>query len=635
MKIFIQIIVAFCFYFGWSQDQTNLLQKIKNSKSEDQAAIYNELAEKENNVLLMFDYAKKGLEKAIENSQQLEQAKAHFYIGIYHLNKSDYANAQMAFENVKILIKDDYSNNKELEILFSKSTANLGLVLMEQNHYFKALTNYQLAKSIFEKQNQSSLVSQIDNNIGVIYRSVGDYQNALKYFKNVIDFQKSAPSASLGYAYANIGRTYQAQNSHKKAHTNYQKALQTFEKYPDARGSGELHNYMAETALSLKDYEAVAQHLAAAEQQFNTIEYAFGLSDTYLIFGKFCLEQNQTDKALAYAQKTLSIGDKLNAIETQANALQLLSKIYESNNQLALAFDHLKQYNQLKAELTDIKTIRVNFETEKQHALDQQKAAHELTNEKDFRNILFWIFGFILVVGALLSYFIVQNHKKAKQAAELQKEMADYEQKALHLQMNPHFVFNCLAAISSFIVQNSQHEAIRYLSKFSKLMRLTLDYSKVSLISVDKEIEGLTNYLELEKLRFQNIFDFIITKDPTIEDDCALPPMLLQPLVENAIIHGIVPQKDKNNGKIEIIFTQKNDYLLISIIDNGIGFNVSKENKANSLASHESMALDIVSKRLNKMHNNQASFELKDVSNDEKSGTEVTLRLPLQYLEIK
>src|SRR5690606_11582282 len=119
-----------------------------------------------------------------------------------------------------------------------------------------------------------------------------------------------------------------------------------------------------------------------------------------------------------------------------------------------------------------------------------------------------------------------------------------------HLQMNPHFVFNCLGSISSFIVQNGTDSAIKYLSKFSKLMRLTLEYSKESLIPIDKEIEGLQNYLELEQLRFNNMFDFSITKDPNIEDDMAIPPLLLQPFVENAIIHGLVPKKEKGNINI-------------------------------------------------------------------------------------
>jgi LytS/YehU family sensor histidine kinase len=118
--------------------------------------------------------------------------------------------------------------------------------------------------------------------------------------------------------------------------------------------------------------------------------------------------------------------------------------------------------------------------------------------------------------------------------------------------MNPHFVFNCLGSISSFIVQNGTDSAIKYLAKFSKLMRLTLEYSKESLIPIDKEIESLQNYLELEQLRFNNNFDFAITKSTEIEDDVALPPLLLQPFVENAIIHGVIPKKTK--GKIKVDF---------------------------------------------------------------------------------
>ena len=158
--------------------------------------------------------------------------------------------------------------------------------------------------------------------------------------------------------------------------------------------------------------------------------------------------------------------------------------------------------------------------------------------------------------------------------------------------------------------------------------------TNVSLISIDSEIEGLTNYLELEKLRFQNIFDYSITKDENIEDDCALPPMLLQPLVENAIIHGIVQNKDKRPGNINIHFEQKKEQLLISIIDDGIGIVASKKNKASSVVAHESMALEIISKRLDKMHKNEASFEIIDrqIEDNSATGTRVMLRLPLRFL---
>src|SRR5690606_21400007 len=179
-----------------------------------------------------------------------------------------------------------------------------------------------------------------------------------------------------------------------------------------------------------------------------------------------------------------------------------------------------------------------------------------------------------------------------------------------HLQMNPHFVFNCLGSISSFIIQNGNDSAIKYLTKFSKLMRLTLEYSKESLIQVDKEIEGLQNYLELEQLRVNNVFDFSIAKNKNIEDDLALPPLLIQPFVENAIIHGIVPKKE--HGFVKIDFFTDEDHLVCTITDNGIGVETSKKMKEKSVSVHKSMALDIIRKRLKMIENSTSkSSKLK------------------------
>ena len=223
-----------------------------------------------------------------------------------------------------------------------------------------------------------------------------------------------------------------------------------------------------------------------------------------------------------------------------------------------------------------------------------------------------------------------------KKTLTLQKELAEYEQKALHLQMNPHFVFNCLGSISSFIVQNGTDSAIKYLSKFSKLMRLTLEYSKETLIPIDKEIEGLQNYLELEQLRFNNKFSFTISKSSEIEDDVALPPLLLQPFIENAIIHGVIPKKE--NGKIEVTFTIEKESLVCTIEDNGVGFEQSKFAKEKSVVAHKSMALDIIKKRLELMETStsgKANVEIKELKNDKNDavGTKVTLQIPLQYQE--
>jgi LytS/YehU family sensor histidine kinase len=192
-----------------------------------------------------------------------------------------------------------------------------------------------------------------------------------------------------------------------------------------------------------------------------------------------------------------------------------------------------------------------------------------------------------------------------------------------------------LGSISSFIVQNGTDSAIKYLSKFSKLMRLTLEYSKESLIPIDKEIESLQNYLELEQLRFNNKFDFNISKSKDIEDDMALPPLLLQPFVENAIIHGLIPKKEM--GNIEVDFRVDEESLICTITDNGIGFNNSQELKENSVVVHKSMALDITKKRLQMIESTTSKKaevlieELK--SGKEIIGTKVVLNLPLQYIK--
>lgn len=218
----------------------------------------------------------------------------------------------------------------------------------------------------------------------------------------------------------------------------------------------------------------------------------------------------------------------------------------------------------------------------------------------------------------------------------LEKELSEYEQKALHLQMNPHFIFNCLGAISGFIINNGTDHAIKYLAKFSKLMRLTLEYSKESLIPIEKEIESLQNYLELEKLRFDNAFNYHIIKSDTIEDDMGIPPLLIQPLVENAIIHGIIGKKEE--GNIIVNFKLTEDTVICEVIDNGIGIDKSKELKENSVHVHKSMALDIIKKRLKMMtkvtHRKaiMKSFQIED-NQGNSNGTKVVVTLPIQYID--
>jgi len=278
----------------------------------------------------------------------------------------------------------------------------------------------------------------------------------------------------------------------------------------------------------------------------------------------------------------------------------------------------------------------MNFDFDRKEMLQKEALIKKeiVFNEQAKSNRLKILFSVLLALLVSGVAFLIYNRTQLKKTLTLEKELAVYEQKALHLQMNPHFIFNCLGSISSFIVKNSTDAAIKYLAKFSKLMRLTLEYSKETLIPIDKEIESLQNYLELEQLRFNNSFQFTINKSDEIEDDVALPPLLLQPFVENAIIHGMNPKV--TTGLITVNFSIKGDSLVCVVTDNGIGINKSKAMKESLVSMHKSMALDITRKRLEMLETSttqKSEVLIEEIVEDGKIlGTKAMLVLPLQYL---
>ncbi len=216
-----------------------------------------------------------------------------------------------------------------------------------------------------------------------------------------------------------------------------------------------------------------------------------------------------------------------------------------------------------------------------------------------------------------------------------QKESLDIEQKLLQIQMNPHFIFNSLQAIQSFILTNKPEQSSSYLTSFSRLMRLILENSKQEFITLDKEITTLTYYLELQKLRFKNIFDYSISINHKIDKEfLVVPPMLLQPFIENAIEHGFKNITEK--GELQFNINSKADYLILQIIDNGLGIEQSQKTKTNK--NHHSYALEIINKRIELLNTNlkqPISLSVEDISIKDinKKGTEITIQIPFINLK--
>ncbi len=237
---------------------------------------------------------------------------------------------------------------------------------------------------------------------------------------------------------------------------------------------------------------------------------------------------------------------------------------------------------------------------------------------------------FIILVFLLVRYRIKQVKIKEAKNSELNKTLLNLKLKALRAQMNPHFTFNVINSIQHFILHKDSESAYRYLSKFSKLIRVILNNSEKSTILLTEEIKALELYLELEAMRFEKRFDYHIIIDPYIDmENTRIPSMLIQPYVENSIKHGILPLK--NNGKI-IIELQKQDKLLkCSVEDKGVGRARAAEY---ATKGHQSLGTSITKNRLlviNKLNNGNLSEKTIDLTDDNgnPAGTRVELFIPI------
>jgi ligand-binding sensor domain-containing protein len=239
-----------------------------------------------------------------------------------------------------------------------------------------------------------------------------------------------------------------------------------------------------------------------------------------------------------------------------------------------------------------------------------------------------WLRGIaLLVIAAIVLFFIKRTMYNIRKEASLNQKIAESEMTALRAQMNPHFIFNSLNSINSFIVENKTHLASDYLTKFSRLMRLILDNSKNESITLEKEMETLKLYLLMESIRFDKKFDYTIFIEPGIDQEqVRVPPMIIQPYVENSIWHGLLHKKEK--GKVMVQIKKIAVGLEISIEDNGIGRERAVALKSKNSHARKSYGMQITNERVSQL-NEKNIVKISDLRNHEghATGTKVIIRL--------
>jgi anti-sigma regulatory factor (Ser/Thr protein kinase) len=244
-----------------------------------------------------------------------------------------------------------------------------------------------------------------------------------------------------------------------------------------------------------------------------------------------------------------------------------------------------------------------------------------------------WFYVLVLAsIVALVAFIFRMRNRRIRKNLALQEELITQKQRAMAAQMNPHFIFNAMSSIQSLVLENKTEEADQYLSKFARLTRKVLDDSSKLLIPVSEELERLKEYIEIENLRFGNSIIFKTQIDANLKEHNILTPtMLLQTLIENSIIHGILPMK--NPGKITVSFHKKGELVFIEIIDNGIGLNESKRRKAFYKGDKTSKGLALINERIDSLNIMYQSvdfkIEMKDrFESENEHGTRVCVTIP-------
>lgn len=596
--------------------QTSFAQKISLENALQKAQLYFELPQ--DSLVFYANYV-------IKNTKnQSEKGLAYHYLGNTHKINGNLDLALKNYQQEYVIFKK-LLHSDENNILFKENFANsigaMAIVYSNQSNYTKALNYHFRAKELFTQTDNYDKIAIISNNIAVEYQSLNKFDSANNYFLEAQKYNTNGVISNV-QLYTNIARNYLKSNALDKAYTYLNKALLFDNKNENSDIKAELYNNLAFYYYKKNDFQNQKKYIDLAITFFQNNE--FGLSDSYYYLGLYHWAKKENNQAKAYFKKSIQLSKKNNIIEIQSHAEEKLAQMYHANDDYKNALYHQQQFSKLNEILVANNNEKALAYEEQKSTFEEQKLQIKLLEQKNKEQFYTYSFALIALI-ALIAFLWYQNRQKLiKKNLILEKNISEFHQKSLHLQMNPHFVFNCLGSISGFILQNKNDEALDYLNHFAKLMRLTLENSKEKFISIEKEIESITQYFELEKLRHDAIFSYSILKTAAVDEVIKMPPMLLQPLIENAIIHGIIPKQD---GTIEVKFDIEKQFLCITILDDGVGYYVSKNKKAGSVLAHKSMALDIVKNRIAALN---GSFNIEQIEKENLiCGTRIVLKLPL------
>ena len=497
----------------------------------------------------------------------------------------------------------------------------------------------------------------------------GDYQSALQYIQRGYDYYPTDSFSKAVWA-SNIGEVYRLMKNYDSA-LYFLKPFETLQAKDAFTGrimKGKLR--LTNLYISMNQYDHALSIITEMIERADEEKEKYNKQVMLGLKGNFCLsaaklwfEKKDFQQALKYAKEALTLIKYVNLKIKLADNYFILSDIYYNLNRGDSAYYYLKQGTATKDSLLNrqfyfrLNSYKKQAEEERKTSYinslnkDNQLKEQKLKQQAFVKNSL--IIGIILLF--LLGVFIFRNLSlkrkndklrlqknlemqqlaNEKKHAELQQQALELEMQALRAQMNPHFIFNCLSSINRFIFKNDNKLASDYLTRFSRLIRMVLMHSQKKLIPLEDELEMLRLYLDLERLRFKDAFDYSITTTNIVDAGAIfIPPLLLQPFCENAVWHGLMHKESKGHLNIIIseVISEHEKVLHCIIEDDGVGREKAAEMKSKSAESEKSLGLKITTERLallNQENNFSTFYKIEDIlnENNEVTGTRVQLKI--------
>lgn len=556
-----------------------------------------------------------------------------FYVGWYYYRMGAFDKC-ISYYNEALLISKRNNNYKTVQDCLTA----IGNLYSHQGNYPLALEYLNEALNSAKESNETKNISDALVSLGNVYIRLQNYDKAIVLYKKALVEENHDNYGTIAH---NLGESYKFKKEYNKAFKFFKDALEVYREKYNRPDEATTLNKIGEIYLEQNNIDEAFLYFEKAKNINTEISNQRGLCGSYLGLIKIYLRKGNYNIGLKYALICKKIATKLELLDIQRDVEQLLFNIYRKTDNYKKALESHEKFKLFNDSIFNKENIekitQLEYEYKYKQALDSASIRElKLTKtvldtsqslKKSQRNLLLGVIGFLvtsLVLGAIIFILRLRNEK-----AKTQNVMI--EQKLLRSQMTPHFIFNSLSVLQGMILNKEEKKSVSYVSKFSKLLRTILENSRDKVVLLSQELVAIENYLALQNLENNKLVYTILVENTIHTSLFKIPPMLIQPFVENAVEHAFVSFTGTRIINIEIAYV--NEDLVCIIKDNGVGVNYIKEGEN---LTKKSLSTTITAERLkilSKDFKRKGSVIIEDRKKYNELGTIVTLILP--YIKLQ